>query len=272
MNEEEIRQKIDQYKFYHIIRLTDQIATPGNPKYLSTQNLVLEEIRKIDLRGKRVLDLGCRDGLFAFEAEKLGSAEVFGIDNDISKPAVEFLIPFFKSAVKMFELNLFDLRPERFGRFDVVIFAGVLYHLRYPFWALKIIRDLLNDNGKLIIETAVWRGDRNHAVLYCPVGVESPYEQTSCSFFNEKGLLVTLQSLGFEVETFRYRSQQEPVKNALRYANQVVEGLIKRAKGLHVKTNIDRGVFVCKFSRDAVDKRPLLRYWDGTHDWHTQNG
>lgn len=268
MNENEIREKIEQYTFYHIIQLTDQIATPGNPEYLSTQNMVLEEIRKVDLRGKRVLDIGCRDGLFAFEAEKHGSAEVIGIDNDLSKPAVEFLIPFLKSGVKMFEMNLFDLRPDNFGNFDVVIFAGVLYHLRYPFWALRIVRDVLSNGGKLILESAIWRGQSHHAMLYCPVE-ESPYEPSSCTFFNAKGLCTTLRSLGFEVEATQYLSRREPLKDRLRYAGQVMERLRKRTRGAHVKTRIDRGVFICSFSRDAVDQQ-LAQYWDNTHNIHTR--
>jgi len=267
MNEDEIRQKIEQYKFYHIIQLSDQIATPGIPEYLPIQNMVLEKIRKIDLRGKRVLDIGCRDGLFAFEAEKLGSAEVIGIDNDLSKAAVEFLIPFFKSGVKMFEMNLLDLRPEDFGNFDVVIFAGVLYHLRYPFWALKTARDVLSSNGKLILETAIWRGESHYPLLYCPVE-ESPYEPTSCTFFNEKGLCATLRSLGFELEAIQYLSQREPLKGILRYAAQVRERLRKRIKGAYVKTNIDRGVFICGFSHDAVNQQ-LAQYWETTHRFHT---
>ena len=64
------------------------------------------------MKGKRVLDIGCRDGIYSFEAEKMGAKEVIGIDNDISKPALEFLIPYFNSKVKMFEMNLFDLKEE----------------------------------------------------------------------------------------------------------------------------------------------------------------
>lgn len=270
MNNHEIRQKIEQYKFYHIIQLTDQIATPGNPVHLSTQNMVLEAIRKIDLRGKRVLDIGCRDGLFAFEAEKRGSAEVIGIDNDLSKPAVEFLIPFLKSGVKMFEMNLFDLRPDTFGHFDVVIFAGVLYHLRYPFWALRTIRDVLNNNGKLILETAIWSDKSHRALLYCPVE-ESPYEPTSCAFFNEKGLCTTLRSFGFEVEAIQYLSQRESLKGLLRYVGQVRKKLRKRIKEAFVKADIDRGVFTCSFSCDAVNQQ-LAQYWEKTHTIHTQIG
>src|SRR5262245_35918551 len=162
MEDSQIPEAISRYEFYHIIKLTDTISTPGNPKYVPAQKLCMKYLHSLDLRGKRVLDVGCRDGLFSFAAESMGASEVVGIDNDCSKPATEFLIPFFNSKVRMAQMNLYDLKPSDFGRFDVVIFAGVLYHLRYPFWGLKAIRECLNPEGDLIIETAIWRGERNN--------------------------------------------------------------------------------------------------------------
>ena len=96
MNENEIRQEMNKYKFYHIIQLTDNITTPGNPLFLPAQNLCMKYLKSLDLKGKRVLDIGCRDGLFSFAAESMGAAEVVGIDNDIGKPVTDFLIPFFE--------------------------------------------------------------------------------------------------------------------------------------------------------------------------------
>ena len=46
-----------------------------------------------------------------------------------------------------------DLSPERVGSFDVVLFLGVLYHLRHPFLALERIAPLVRQ--RLIVETVV---------------------------------------------------------------------------------------------------------------------
>src|SRR4051812_19563523 len=139
--DQEIREAIRKYNWYHVFQLTDAVRTPGitHPGVLQTQEAVLKALRALDLTGKRVLDIGCRDGLFCFAAEKQGAREVVGIDNDLSPAATEFLIPYFKSNVRMHRLNLYDLgaRLNDLGTFDVIIFAGVLYHLRYPFWGLK---------------------------------------------------------------------------------------------------------------------------------------
>jgi SAM-dependent methyltransferase len=48
--------------------------------------------------------------------------------------------------------NLYDFAVPSNNRFDLVIFAGVLYHLRFPFLGLKRIADALKPGGRAIIE------------------------------------------------------------------------------------------------------------------------
>ena len=185
----DINNQISKYEFYHSIQLTESISTNGVEFVYDLTRMVLDSMKNIDFEDKRVIDIGCRDGLFSFEAEKLGASEVIGIDNNISKGAVEFLIPFFKSNIKMYEENLFNLTPELYGLFDIVMFPGTLYHLRYPFWALKTVRNILKPEGVILLETAISYDQSSHAMLYCPVKEESPYDPTSVSFFNEKATL-----------------------------------------------------------------------------------
>lgn len=102
--------------------------------FIDVWEFINNNINDVDFSHKKVLDIGCRDGLFSFEAERRGAKEIIGIDNDISLGAKEFLIPYFNSKMQMHELNVYDLSPEIFGKFDVILCFGVLYHLRYPFW------------------------------------------------------------------------------------------------------------------------------------------
>jgi 2-polyprenyl-3-methyl-5-hydroxy-6-metoxy-1,4-benzoquinol methylase len=126
MTEAEILERMKRYRFYHTVQITDRVATPGDPGVLPSVELTRRTLREMDLQNKRVLDIGCRDGLFCFEAEKRGAAEVIGIDNDPSPGAVELLIPALRSRVKLYEMNLLDLRPETFGTFDTVLCPGVV--------------------------------------------------------------------------------------------------------------------------------------------------
>ena len=272
MNEDELRTALSRYKFYHIIQLTKNVATPGSRAYVPAQGVCMKYVNSLDLKDKRVLDVGCRDGLFSFAAERMGAAEVIGIDNDLSVPATEFLIPFFKSKVKMEKMNLYDLKPESFGLFDVVIFPGVLYHLRYPFWGLKAIRDVLKPGGYLITETAIYDGQPNNALLFCPIGNESPYESTSPTIFNEKGLRDTLTSLGFTTTSIEYcRLGRFP--RVLQLARRLEAGVktCLSLGSLPPIKRVTRCVFQSQFN--GFDKNSsLTQYWESTHDFHTRHG
>lgn len=273
MNETEILQGIAQYKFYHRIQLTDTITTPGWADAVPAQNLCLKYLSSLDIAAKDVLDIGCRDGLFSFQAERMGAAKVVGIDNDLSRPATEFLIPFFKSRVQMRQLNLYDLRPDTFGLFDVVIFPGVLYHLRYPFWGLKSIRDAMKIGGHLLIETGIWLGEPDKAMLFCPIGKESPYkdDSTSCTFFNEKGLVDTVASLGFDTVAIEYLTESRGKGKSMWNVKQQIKSTLRRRGFTQSTTATDRCLFHLIY-RGYDEESFETKYWETQHDFHTVNG
>ncbi len=108
-----------------------------------------------DLTGKRVLDIGCAEGFFSFEAERRGAREVIGIDSfpdsvrrfNITKAARQ-------SNASAFLMNVYDLEPRRLGTFDVVLFYGVFYHLKHPQFALERIRSICT--GDLFFQTHMY--------------------------------------------------------------------------------------------------------------------
>ena len=251
MSDAQLRQEMEGLSFYHTIPLTPTLSTPGWPVVVPIVEMTRRSLGKLNLRGKRVLDIGCRDGLFCFEAEKLGASEVIGVDNDLFPGVTEFLIRTLHSRVTIRSFNLFDLRPETFGLFDVVLFPGVLYHLRYPFWALKLIRDVLTEDGTLILETAILADDNRHALMFCPRGNESPYEPTSCTFFNRKGLYDTLTSMGFQIDSSEC---------LLKLPGQPVGG------GIPNKPPIDRCTTICR--KTAAGSNPINAYWTGDPNTH----
>jgi len=280
MNEAELRDTIAKYSFYHIFQLTEAIATPGWQEFLKLQEPIQETLRSLDLKGKRFLDIGCRDGLFSFEAEKLGARKVIGIDNDLSPAATEFLIPYFKSSIEMHQVNVLDLSPDMFGKFDVILFAGVLYHLRYPFWGLKCVADALEEGGTLIIETGILVDDNSRPLLFCPIGNESPYEPTSCTFFNLKGLSDSLFSLGLVVEQVRLLETpgnitlEPPEKLALKI--DILNEQPNYFTPVKIKIDpipengIDRAVLVCHKDSSMIFQ-VVAKYWDSTHKMHETN-
>src|SRR5512135_3001587 len=89
-----------------------------------------------DLTGASVLDIGCNGGFYSIQMKRRGASRVLGLDVD------ERYLNQARYAAKTLGLEIeFERRSvyeiaEIAGQFDWVIFMGVLYHLRYPLFAL----------------------------------------------------------------------------------------------------------------------------------------
>ncbi|MCI0339422.1 MAG: DUF1698 domain-containing protein [Acidobacteria bacterium] len=96
-----------------------------------------------DLSGRRLLDIGCWDGFYSFEAEKHG-AEVVAVD--CWRPENFFKArEALRSKVEFHDLNVYEVTRARLGSFDIVFFLGVLYHLRHPLLALEQVCEVTRD-------------------------------------------------------------------------------------------------------------------------------
>ena len=151
MTEGRAQDRVDSVaSWYHRIEVAPGLITPG----VNDSQLVLESLNlPADLSGLRVLDIGTRDGFFAFECERRG-AEVTAIDY-MPPEETGFLVAreLLGSRVEFIQENVYELSHERYGGFDLVLFLGVLYHLRDPMLALDSVWNVAR--GRLIVETQV---------------------------------------------------------------------------------------------------------------------
>ncbi len=95
-----------------------------------------------DLTGRTVLDIGCNAGFYAIEMRRRGAAHVVGIDSDARYLAQARLAvaAVGMADIEFRQLSVYDVAALG-RRFDLVIFMGVLYHLRHPLLALDLIRE-----------------------------------------------------------------------------------------------------------------------------------
>jgi tRNA (mo5U34)-methyltransferase len=130
------------------------ISTPGrNPIELLCDRAQIPG----DLSGKRVLDIGAWNGCYSFECERRGASEV--IAYSLENPDVTGftrLKTLINSNVKYVQGSVYSLSPEQLGEFDLILFFGVLYHLRYPLLAIDRIRSV--SRGEVLIETHTLNG------------------------------------------------------------------------------------------------------------------
>jgi tRNA (mo5U34)-methyltransferase len=129
--------------WWHSFELPDGTRIDGVCDLPGLKNRIGQFPIPQDLRGRRVLDIGTWDGWFAFEMERRG-AEVTAIDN-WDNPLFREMHARLKSRVDYRQMDMYDLTPDRIGRFDIVLFMGVLYHLKHPLLALERVCALTTD-------------------------------------------------------------------------------------------------------------------------------
>lgn len=138
--------------WYHQIEVLPGLVTPG--VHASADALRVLPL-PADCRGLRVLDVGTRDGFFAFEVERRGG-NVLALDYmpaggtgyEIAKGILGSQVPYVVG-------NVYDLSPAVHGTFDLILFLGVLYHLRDPLLALDRLAAVCAPGGRIVVESQV---------------------------------------------------------------------------------------------------------------------
>ena len=113
-----------------------------------------------DLTGKSVLDIGCNAGFYSIEMKRRGADRVLGIDSDdryleqarLATSKLEL------DDIEFAKLDVYDVGALG-ERFDLVIFMGVLYHLRHPLLALDLIREHVA--GDILLFQSMQRGSKH---------------------------------------------------------------------------------------------------------------
>ena len=191
-------------EWFHFIELGAGICTPGK-----TPNLTrVKRLRMpTQLTGKSVLDVGAWDGFYSFEAEKRGARRVLATDHFCwggsgwgTKDGFNFAHKILGFRVESLEVDVLEITPETVGTFDVVLFLGVLYHMRCPLLVLDRIAAVTD--GQLILETIVDLTNVGRPALAFYPERELANDPTNWFGPNESALHAMLQAAGFQdVET-----------------------------------------------------------------------
>jgi SAM-dependent methyltransferase len=142
--------------------------------------------------GGRILDVGASTGVFLSEMRRYGAWTVAGVE--LSAQAAQY-------ARETFNLDLFvgqvESAPWPPHSFDVVTLWDVLEHLPEPALALKKIRELLAEDGYLIV--SVPNGDSVDARLFGRywIGLDAPRHM---SVFNRTSLQRLMRDTGYTIE------------------------------------------------------------------------
>jgi len=209
MEIEDIKNEASKIKWYHRIDLGHGIVTNG------INQPILERIGiPNDLRGKTVLDISAWDGFYSFEAEKRGAGRILATDSFVwknktwgSKAGFELARRVLKSKVEDMTIDIMEISPEKTGTFDLVLFLGVLYHLRHPLLALEKVYSVTNEMA--IIETTTdLQNIKRPAMAFYP---ENELNADPSNWFglNNAAIESMLKVVGFKKIKLFYESPKE---------------------------------------------------------------
>ncbi|GAC1364921.1 MAG: hypothetical protein NVSMB32_07920 [Actinomycetota bacterium] len=187
MNAQEISAQVARTGWYHSIDLGEGVVTPGLSKSVPLAGAELP-----DFKGRSVLDIGAWDGYYSFLAERQGARRVVALDHyvwcldfgarqnywaecraqgkipDLGRDLTDFWHPdapgrlgfdiaheVLASKVEPVIGDFMTLDLATLGTFDVVLFLGVLYHLKDPIAAVERLRQTAKE--VVVIETEAIR-------------------------------------------------------------------------------------------------------------------
>ncbi len=107
----------------------------------------------------RAIDLACNEGWFSHRLLEWGAKKVIGIDlREVNIRRARLIAHEYgidSSQAEFRQSDIFDLRPEQLGKFDVVLLLGLIYHLEDPMRAVRLARAM---SGSLcVIDTQLTR-------------------------------------------------------------------------------------------------------------------
>ena len=194
-----LRLEVEKITWWHSIDLGNGVVTPG----IDVTSQRLAEIRMPeDLTGRSVLDIGAWDGFFSFEAERRGAARVLATDSFCwggggwgTKAAFDLARRARRSNVEDKWIEVLDLSPDTVGVFDVVLFLGILYHMKHPLLTLERIASVTGQ--QLIMQTQVdLMAIRRPAIAFYP-GTELNGDPTNWVGPNPAAVVAMLEMVGF---------------------------------------------------------------------------
>lgn len=158
LSHDAVRRRIEELgPWFHNIELAGVPTAPdhflGNYPYVKWRKF--SHALPSDLTGKTVLDIGCNAGFYSIQMKRRGAARVLGIDFDDKYLAqARFAADLANTEIEFRKLSVYDVGA--LGRFDIVLFLGVLYHLRHPLLALDLVRE--HAVGELLVFQSMQRG------------------------------------------------------------------------------------------------------------------
>lgn len=227
----EVQARVDEIDWFHSIELGDGVVTKGKATAIPVE-------RFPDFAGKSVLDIGAWDGYYSFLAERCGASRVVALDHyawgldwaareaywdecraqgrlpDHDRDTADFWLPdlpgrrgfdlarqTLHSAVEPVVADFASMDLDSLGSFDVVLYLGVLYHMKEPLTCLERLRRVTREVA--VIETAAVAvpGYEDQPLLHFHAGDDLNRDFGNWYSPNVRGLHALCTAAGFSSST-----------------------------------------------------------------------
>jgi tRNA (mo5U34)-methyltransferase len=217
-------------EWFHNINLRGHATAPNHflGDYPSIKWRTFADAIPADLRGRTVLDVGCNAGFYSIEMKRRGADRVVGVDwDDRYLAQARFAADVSGADIELRRLSVYDIASLG-ERFDVVLFMGVLYHLRHPLLALDTLHE--HATRDLLVFQSMLRGSD------LAVQVKEDYPFTETSIFDAPGF----PKLHFVEHKYSGDDTNWWIPN-----RAAVEAMIRSA-GYAVVAHPEAEVFICR--------------------------
>jgi tRNA (mo5U34)-methyltransferase len=244
-SDERRREIADLGPWFHNLHLPDGLETaPDHPlgDFPGFKWAQIAPSIPASLSGWGALDIGCNAGFYCFELARRG-ATVTGIDRDphyltqARWAARQFGL---EDRVEFRRMQVYDLAHDD-REFDLVLFMGVFYHLRYPLLGLDIVAEKVR--RLMVFQTLTVPGEE----------VRATDEENDLAVDDR----ATLNEPGWPKMAFiEHRLAGDPT-NWWAPNHAGVEAML-RSSGLHVIDRPGHEIYVCR-PAPASASRPIRR-------------
>lgn len=199
----QLQEEVDSFAWYHSIDLGHGVVTKGQ----SVMAEMVTEAQLPDFRGCSVLDIGAWDGYYSFLAERRGASRVVALDHyawgvdfsarteywnecfargslpDQSRDTTDFWradLPgrrgfelahrVLQSRVEPIVADFASIDTATLGTFDIVLYLGVLYHMKEPLTCLERLREVTRGIAVIETEAAQVPGNAGRSLLELHAG------------------------------------------------------------------------------------------------------
>jgi tRNA (mo5U34)-methyltransferase len=194
-----------------------------------------------DLRGRTVLDIGCNAGFYSIEMKRRGADRVVAIDSDERYlRQARFAAEVSGADIDFRHMSVYQVATLG-ERFDIVLFLGVLYHLRHPLLALDLLHEYAAKD--LLVFQSLQRGSNEVEPL------ADDYHFWVREIFDAPGFP--------KMHFVEKRYSEDPTNWWI--PNRACTEAMLRSSGFQIADHPEEEVYVCRWAEPEMELSPEER-------------